>query len=267
MRVSLRSIHAVAAMLVLTSLLAPAAIATDVVDIGVIDQTQLADLPAFRAANQTISTYGSALQAQYVERARNASAADQQKLAAEFQAKMADEQRTVLGPIMGKAQVAIASVASSKNLSVIVDKRIVIYGGVDVTANVRDLLTGVADPVPPVSSPPPSTVGFVDHAQIDAIPALRSATDEFSKFKADQDRTVADKLKAAKSDADRTQILKAYQAALDDKQKNTLTPFVDKTRSAMADVAKQKHLTLVLDRTNIIFGGVDVTSDVISKLK
>ena len=46
---------------------------------------------------------------------------------------MADKQRQLFGPLFGRAQVAIASVASSKNLTVVVDKRIVVFGGQDIT--------------------------------------------------------------------------------------------------------------------------------------
>ena len=38
------------------------------------------------------------------------------------------------------------------------------------------------------------------------------------KFKADQDKAAADKLKGAKTDADRETILKDYRKTLDDKQ-------------------------------------------------
>jgi outer membrane protein len=246
---------------------APAALAADVVDVGFIDQGQIGGLPAFVQANRQLADFGADLQRRYMARARGASQGEQQRLAAEFQSKMADRQRQVLGPLLGKAQVAIASIASSKNLSVVIDKRIVVFGGVDITNQVRDLLTGVGDPVPPVSTPPPSSVGYVDQAQIDAVPKLKSASDDFAKFKADQDRTTAEKLKGAKNDADRNAILKDYQKVLGDRQAQTLKPLSDKTRDAIAQVAKKRGLILVVDRGDVVYGGTDITSDVTSALK
>ena len=248
-------------------LAAPAALADDVTDIGYVDQSQLATLPAFVQADRQLQTYGSNLQRQYIGRARGASQAQQQQLSQEFQSQMADKQRQVLGPLFHKAQVAIASVASSKNLSIIVDKRIIIFGGQDITANVRDLLTGIGDPVPPVSTPPPSTVGYVDQSQIDAVPSIKSAADDFAKFKADEDRQTAAKLRAAKTDADRSAILKDYQSQLQSKQTATIKPLIDKTKNAMADVAHKRNLVLVVDRTNVIYGGTDITADVTAELK
>lgn len=245
----------------------PAIGATDVTDIGSLDQAALAALPSFQAANKQLNDYGANLQKQYVGRARKASQSDQQRLASEFQGKMADKQRQLFGPLFAKAQVAIASVASSKNLSVVVDKRIVVVGGQDITGNVRDLLTSVGDPVPPVSTPPPSKVGYVDQSAIDQTPKVKAATDQFVKFKQDQDKAAADKLKGAKTDADRETILKDYRKTLDDKQNQTLKPMIDSTRGAIADIAKAKGLILVVDKGNIVFGGTDITKDVTEKLK
>jgi outer membrane protein len=245
----------------------PAALADDQSDIGFVDQSQLSALPAFVQADRELQTYGANLQRDYIGRARGASQAQQQQLAQQFQAQMAQKQREILGPIFHKAQVAIASVASSKNLSIVIDKRIIILGGQDITSNVRDLLTGIGDPVPPVSTPPPSTIGYVDQSQIDALPLVRSAAADFGKFKADEDRQAATKLRAAKTDADRNAILKDYQAQLQAKQTATLKPVLDKTKNAMSDVAHKRNLTLVVDRGNVIYGGTDITADVAAELK
>jgi outer membrane protein len=245
----------------------PAIGATDLTDIGSIDQNALAALPQFQAANKQLADYGNGLQKQFTARAAHASQADQQKLYAQLQAQMADKQRAVLAPIFQKAQAAIASVASSHNLSVVVDKRIVVFGGQDITGPVRDLLSGVGDPVPPVSSPKPSSVGYVDQQAIDQTPKVKAATDEFMKFKTDQDNAAREKLKGAKTDADRDTILAAYRKTLDDRQNATLKPAVDATRDAISAVAKSKGLVLVIDRGNIIYGGTDITTDVTAKLK
>jgi outer membrane protein len=237
------------------------------VDIGYIDQAQIGALPQFQRANRELGAYGDELQRQFTARARGASAADQQRLASELQGKMAERQRAVLGPLFSRAQVAIASIASSKNLSVVIDKRIVIFGGVDITSNVRDLLGGVGDPVPPVNTPPPSSVGYVDQTQIDAVPKIKSATDEFGKYKSDQDKATGEKLKSAKNDADRNAILKDYQKALETKQGQLLKPWIDRTRDAMSQVARKRGLILVVDRSDVIYGGTDITADVTGLLK
>ncbi len=244
------------------------ALAADVTDIGFVDQAALSNIPRFVSANRQLAAYKAQLDRQFAQRMRGVRDQNTQaRIAQEFQNRLAVRQRELFGPLFARAQVAIASVASSKNLSVIVDKRIVIVGGQDVTSNVVALLSGPGDPIPPVSSPPPSSVGYVDQSQIDAVPSLRAANEDFQKYQATQQQAAQAKLKGAKSDADRQQILKDYQAALGDKQKQEIAPLVDKTRDTIADVAKKKGLLLVIDRSNLIYGGTDITSDVTSALK
>jgi outer membrane protein len=258
---------ALAAALAAVFLAAPAALAADVTDIGFVDQAALSALPSFQAANKSLAAFNDGLRRQYAARAKGASQSQQASLMQEFQSKVGDRQRQLFGPLFGKAQVAIASVASSKNLSVIVDKRIVVFGGTDITQNVRDLLSSPGDPVPPASSPPPSTVGYVDQSAIDSVPKIKAVQDDFVKFKNDADKAAADKLKSAKTPADRDAILKDYKKTLDDKSSAVIKPVVDQTRSAISGVAKKKNLTLVIDRGNIIYGGQDITSDVTAALK
>jgi len=265
---SKRLVVALAAIFIGLAAFAPATLAADVTDIGFVDQAALASIPPFTSANRQLASYKATLDRQFAHEMKGVHDPNvQARIAQEFQNKLAERQRQVFGPLFQRAQVAIASVASSKNLSVIVDKRIMIYGGQDVTASVLDLLSGPGDPIPPVNTPPPSSVGYVDQSQIDAIPKLKAANDDFQKYQADQQAQAQTKLKAAKSDADRQAILKDYQSALADKQKQEIAPLVDQTRSAIADIAKKRGLLLVIDRSNLIYGGTDITNDVTSALK
>jgi outer membrane protein len=257
-----------AILLAVASVGAPSVLAADVTGIGYLDQNALANVPSFKNANKKFADYRNQLQRDMMNRARNAhSQQDQQKLAGEFQQRLADKQRELFGPLFAAAQTAVASIASSKSLSVVVDKRIIIVGGQDITQNVVDLLNSPGAPVPPVTTPPPSTVGWVDQTQIDQLDQFKKAQAQFVDFGEAQRKAAQDKLKGAKSDADRNKIYADYQKAIDDKRNQIVTPLVDETRSAIASVAKKRGLVLVIDRSNLIFGGTDVTADVVSALK
>ena len=258
-----------AALLVVVAFVcAPLALAADLSDIGFLDQAAIGSLPRFVAANRELANYKATLDRQFQARMRGArSQGDQQKIIVEFQQKMAQRQRAVLSPLFLRAQTAIASVSSSRNLSVVVDRRIVIYGGQDITKSVTDLLESPGGVAPPVSTPPPSEIGFVDQSQIDSLPNFKSASDQFNKFADDQKVLAQQKLAKAKTPADRQQILKDYQAAVSGKQDELLKPLVDKTKTAIADVAGKKNLILVIDRSDLIYGGTDITADVQNALK
>jgi outer membrane protein len=87
------------------------------------------------------------------------------------------------------------------------------------------------------------------------------------QFGEEQRKAAQDKLRSAKTDADRNKIYADYQKAIDDKRKELVQPLVDQTRAAIESVAKKRGLLLVIDRSNLIYGGTDVTSDVVAALK
>ncbi len=259
---------ALAGLVLAAAALTPATLASDVTDVGYIDQAALSNLGPFADANRKLGQVKADLDREFGARIRNVkNPNDQARIAQEYQNKFSDKQRELLGPILRRAQIAIASVASSKNLSVVVDKRIIIFGGQDVTHDVVDLFTGVGDPVPPASTPPPSSVGYVDEQQIDALPKIKKANDDFAKIQTDEQNAAQAKMRSAKSDADRQQIFKDLQKSLLDKRKQLVDPVIDQTRNAIADVARRKGLALVIDRGDLIYGGTDITTDVTSALK
>lgn len=243
--------------------IAPAAIADDITDIGYFDQSALGSLPAFASANQQLAAYQATLNPQYAAEIKAArSDADKQRITITFQQKFSDKQREVIGPLFERAQLAIAQVSSSKDLSVVVDKRIVIFGGQDITKAVMDLLQGSQAIAPPAATPAPSQVGFVDQTVLDALPKVKTANQQFATF-ADQQRTLyQQKFAQAKTDTDKQQVAQQYNKTLSDEQDQLLKPLVDQTRSVTSDVAKKKGLILVIDRADILYGGTDITKDV-----
>jgi outer membrane protein len=258
-----RIISSLIAAVALAAAVAPAAIAADLTDIGFLDQAALGSLPAFTAANQQLSQYHDQLNSQFQAAMRSAKTdADKQRISLQFQQEFSDKQREVLNPLLARAQGAIATVAASKKLSVVVDKRIVIYGGQDITKDVIDLVRGTQALAIPQSPPPNSVIGFVDEQALDTSQKVKDANDALAKFATDERDAASQKLKNAKSDIDKQQIAADYQKAIADKQEALLKPLVDQTRAVTASVAKSKNLLLVIDRGDIVYGGTDITTDV-----
>jgi outer membrane protein len=258
-----RFIHTLLATAAFAAIVAPGAIAADLTDVGFMDQSAVGSLPAFASANAQLAQYRAQITSQYEAAMKGAkSDADRQRVQMEFQQKFSDKQREIVGPIFSRAQLAIASIAENKKLSVIVDKRIVVYGGVDVTKDVIGAVTSSSAIAPPSATPAPSEIGFVDQSALDSMPKLKSASDEMATFASDQRKTFSQKMKDAKTDADRQQVAKDYNKTLSDKQDQLLKPLVDQTKSATAEAAKKHNVLLVIDRADIIFGGTDITKDV-----
>jgi len=258
-----RSAALAGAAVLLTIATAPGAIAADLTDVGYIDQADLANLPVFVSANRQLASYKSQLDGQYNAQLRKARTdAERQQVALQFQQRLNDRQREVVGPLFQRAQLAIAAVAATRNLSVVVDKRIVIYGGQDITKDVETIFASPQAIQPPAATPPPSEIGFVDQSILDGIPKVQTANSAMNQFETTQRQIYSAKIAAAKNDNDKKQILADFNKSVADKQDQLLKPLVDQTRAATSDIARKKNLMLVLDKADVVYGGTDITPDV-----
>jgi outer membrane protein len=262
-----RSAAVMSAAVLLGFATAPGAIAKDLTDVGFIDQADVANLPVFINANRQLASYKSQLDAQYNSQLRKARTdAERQQVALQFQQRLSDRQRDVIGPLFQRAQLAIAAVSATRSLSIVVDKRIVIYGGQDITKDVEAVFSSPQAIQAPSATPPPSEIGFVDQTILDGIPKVQTANSAMNQFETTQRQIYSAKIAQAKSDSDKKQILTEYNKLVADKQDQLLKPLVEQTRSATADAARKKNLMLVLDKADVIYGGTDITSDVQSAL-
>jgi outer membrane protein len=258
-----RIIGSFAAAALLAVVVAPAAIGADLTDVGFVDQAQLASMPQFVGANRALAGAKAQMDAQYNAALRHVgSDADRQRITLQFQQAFQDKQREIVGPMFQRAQLAIAQVSSAKNLSIVVDKRIVIFGGQDITRDVATLFSSGQALQPPAASPPPSEIGFVDQSVLDNVAKVKTANDEMTQFETTQRTLFAPQLAQAKTDADKKKVFDQFNKVISDKQDQLLKPLVDQTKSATASVASSKKLLLVIDRADVIYGGTDITADV-----
>lgn len=263
-----RLISSLLVLSALFALVAPGAIAADLNDVGYVDQTVVGSLPAFVRANGQLAAYKAQLDQQFAAAMKSAkSDADRQTVTMSFQQKFADKQRELVGPLFQRAQFALASVADKRKLSIIVDKRIVVYGGQDATSDVVNLIKSNQAIAPPSASPPPSSIGFVDQSALDGSQKVKDANDQLQKYIDAQKPIYAQRIKDAKTDAERNDIGQQFDKAVSDKRDQLLKPLVEQTKTVTADIAKKKNLVLVIDRGDVIFGGTDITQDVQNALK
>lgn len=247
---------------------APAALGSDISSIGYVDEAAIGRLPAFERAQRQFSDERQSLEQSFATAMKGAqSAAAQQRIQADFQQKLAQRQQALFGPLFARAQTAIAAVAANHSLGVVVDKRIILYGGLDITKDVLDLLSGPGAPVPPVNTPPPSSVGYIDQSALDQTPRIKAAQDRFVVFRQGEEKKLQSSLAAAKNDGQRRRLLQDSYAALDQQQQRILGPVIQETENVISAVAKKRGLLLVVDQASRVYGGTDVTPDVVSALK
>lgn len=249
---------------VLMTAVSPAATGSDVTDIGYVDQSAIAALPAFVSISRQIQAFKSQLDSQYNAAIRAArTPADRQRVAAEFNQRLSLEQRQVASPAYLRVQLAIASVASTRSLSVVVDKRIIIYGGQDITQAVVRLLQSTQTILPLGTAPPPSEVGFVDQTALANSAQVRAASAQMQAY-AERERRIFGQqfARAGNNQQQQQQIAAAYNQAMQTEQNQILQPVVQHTQQVTAQIAQRRGLLLILDHADILYGGTDITTDV-----
>ncbi len=255
------------AALLVAGEMAPVAIAADLTDVGYVDQADVANLPVFVNANRQLAGYKAQLDAQYGAQIRRAgNDAQKQQVTMQFQQRLSDKQREVVGPLFQRVQLAIAAVAASRNVTIVVDKRVVIYGGQDLTKDVETVFSSPQAIAPPAASPPPAAIGFVDQTVLDGVPKVQTANSTMNQFESTQRQIYSAKIAEAKTSGEKQQILQQYNKLVSDKQNQLLKPLVDETKAATSDIARKKNLILVVDRADVVYGGTDITADVQNEL-
>ena len=270
-RIDLRQLRAArgylaAACGALALALTPQALAVDIVDIGFVDQSALGSLKPFQDAQTQFAQVRAQFNAQFQTAIRGKSTADQQKIYSDFNQRVAAKQQAIFGPLLSRAQVAIASVAANKGMSVVVDRQIVVFGGQDITKDVVALFNTNGPIVPPVNTPPPGEVGYVDQSQLDALPNVKKANDTFLQARQNLGAQLNQQLNGKNADQKR-QLVAQFNQQLEAEQKKDLQPIIDATQKAIAGVARKKNLVLVIDASDRVYGGTDVTTDVVSALR
>lgn len=71
---------------------------------------------------------------------------------------------------------------------------------------------------------------------------------------------------ASMNDQEKQQYRMQTQQRLQLKDQELVAPILDKVRTAIQEVAKAKGLTVVLDKNNVVYGGQDITDEVLKKI-
>ena len=117
--------------------------ATPAAKIGIVDYKYLIDNhPDTLIANATLKAVQDAAKKEYTDKSAKMNDADKKALDLELGQQVEQKRLELLKPILDKVNAAIKQVADSQGISVVIGKSVVIYGGVDITNDVLQLITG-----------------------------------------------------------------------------------------------------------------------------
>lgn len=110
-----------------------------------------------------------------------------------------------------------------------------------------------------------SNVGVVDFRQImSQHPQLQTANDQMQQAVTDAQKEFEEKSQSM-GDQEKADYYQQTQQRLQQKQQDLLDPIQKSVEDSVKSVADAKGLSVVLDKSTVIYGGQDITQDVIKK--
>ena len=105
--------------------------------VGVVNwQSLVVQHPDMATLKTSMDTEVATAKKEFEEKAKTLNQEEQQRYYMQLQERLANKERELMVPLMDKINAAIKQVATTKGLSVVVDKQSVIYGGTDITEDV-----------------------------------------------------------------------------------------------------------------------------------
>jgi outer membrane protein len=131
---------------------------------------------------------------------------------------------------------------------------------VAVAATISNLTTGKAG-----AAPDYAVIGHIDTDKLNSdFPMLKTAWEAVAAKKAELEKELNKKAEGQDADA-KAKLVDQFNVLYNDYAKKTLDPAYAKLETTVKEVAKEKGVTVILNSSIVIEGGVDMTDAVLAK--
>ena len=233
-----------------------------------IDEAAINEMDEFKKAQKTLDDWAKDAVEKARKKVEGKPEAEQQAAFQEYQLELSKKQAEVLNPLKDKARAAIAMVAKEKGVTVVLDKKIVVYGVPDITEDVKAKLAQAGkleypkDEIDPAQSP----IGYFDQDVVRNLKVFKEAdiaiaTERVTQIKGMQEQFRKEGRNPTQQEMQSMeQLLSARLQAL---QEQKMGPLIKAVTDSVADVAKEEKLSLVLDTQHVMHGGRNLTEQVV----
>ncbi|MBE6074417.1 MAG: OmpH family outer membrane protein [Selenomonas ruminantium] len=117
-----------------------------------------------------------------------------------------------------------------------------------------------------IASAASSNVGIVDYNQImSQHPQVQTANTEMQQAVQDAQKEFESKA-ANMNDQEKHDYYQQTQQRLQQKQQELMEPIMKNVEESVKKVAEQKGLSVVLEKSAVVYGGTDITQDVVKQV-
>lgn len=111
-----------------------------------------------------------------------------------------------------------------------------------------------------------SNVGIINQQAVVSQHPDMAAAQEAMKKEVEQAKADFESKSASMNDQEKQAYYQQIQQRLANKEKELISPIFEKVQATIKTVAEAKGLSVVLDKNNVVYGGQDITEDVVKKL-
>lgn len=234
-------------------------------ELAIIDSSSIYKLQAFLKANEKINEARASLEQSYAEKMKNASDDSQR---ADINALFEKDLQAVINkettPLKDRVQAAIALVSADKKITVVMDKSVVVTGAEDITDAVKDKFREEGNlNAPDVDIN--SSVAYFDQDVVRSLPMFRDSDKKMREAWTKAREDIATKSKTMTDEQIRV-LTADYEKKLKAMNDSISVPLLKKVNDTVTEIAKEKKYTLVVGKEYVMYGGKNITDEVVDRL-
>lgn len=234
--------------------------------VGAVDMEALVALDEFKKAQKDIDKlsedFRKEAEAKLAKNPRDWKEADNKWLT-EKRVEVQKKQNAIMEPLQQRKEAAILKISRDHKLTVMLDKRIVVYGVADYTDEVKKTFQGkeeikVGDEVDASKSP----IGYFDQDVVRSLKVFQLVEGKVQR----KQMELLKKLQEAKdkvSPAELEVLQGQASAEMEAYKEQLVTELFSKVNDSVKEVAEGQGLALVLDKAHVLQGGRNMTSEVV----
>ncbi|MGV8124148.1 MAG: OmpH family outer membrane protein [Candidatus Xenobiia bacterium LiM19] len=236
-------------------------------EIGSIDRDAIFKLAAFDKANEKLQKKEMEMGKRFDTESRGLNPEQLQELRMRMMQELEAARANEIKPLFDRVQASIAVIGREKKLKIVLDKKIVVCGAQDITDDVKDKFRSEGElPRPEEDMGETSLIGYFDQDVVESLKIFRDAKRELMEKGQKMQKEIEDKSKGGLSDADKAKMLEEYNIKFTNEKERLMTPLMNKVVKTVGEVAKEKNLSMILDKQYVMYGGRNVTEEVTDKL-
>lgn len=233
-----------------------------------IDESAIYGMDDFKKAEESLNKWSDDEVKKRQEAVKDKSEEEKATAFSQYQVDLQKKTNETMGPLKDKARAAIALAAKDKGVTVVLDKKIVVYGVPEITDDVKALLTKGGELTYPKDEidPAQAPIGYFDQTIVRNLKVFKQAEMEILAERNNQIQGMQKAIKDSGREptpAEIQNMQKAVEARLEALQEQKMGPLIKAVTDSVAEVAKKENLSLVLDTQHVMYGGRNLTESVV----